>query len=149
MKEGVVDVGPELAEGEGKGVDANIEAPLTEGVASRALTLRIVGVREGSGHCRTNHFAGVEDVFAGIIPGYDNVLHCVTAALEKASTAKCVVARVFVRDGGHDEFDEIVFAGLVDEGMPEIAAISSSALVKLRCRIARLVIASEQRRDHH
>ncbi len=49
--------------------------------------------------------------------------------------AEGVVAVVLVGDGGDDGFDEEVFAGLVDDSVPEVAAIGDSSAAELGIRV--------------
>ena len=50
-------------------------------------------------------------------------------------------------DGGDDELNEVVFAGLVKERVPEVAAVPGGPLVKLRRVIRRLIKARKHRGD--
>ena len=136
MEEGVVDVRPELFDYEGDGVDADVETPLVGGVAEGALADWVVEAGEAGGGAGADYFAGVEDLVAGVGAGDDDAAEGVAGALEEAAVAEGVVAVVLVGDGGDDGFDEEVFAGLVDDGVPEIAAVGYATGAELGVRVA-------------
>ena len=147
VEELAVDVGPELMNEEGSGIDTDIRAPSACGIAKGALGLWVVEVRDPGGSARANDFADVQGIVAGVVASNHDATHRVGCALQEASASKRVVACVFVGDGGHDELDHVVLNGLVDEGMPEVAAVPSCSLVKLRRGIRGLVNASDRGRQ--
>src|ERR1700739_3257842 len=53
-------VGPELLSHVAEGVQQDVGAPDVEGVAQGALALRVVGVRNSSGHGVADDFRGIE-----------------------------------------------------------------------------------------
>jgi len=61
----------------------------------------------------------------------DGATERVAGSFPKASTAKGVVARVLVRDYGHDEFDKVILAGLVEVGVPEVSSVAGCPLMEL------------------
>ena len=69
---------------------------------------------------------------ARVVACDDGAAQRVAGALHKSATAERVVASVFMRDGGNDELDPVIFAGLVHAGMPEITPIARRTLMKLR-----------------
>ena len=71
MEEVVVDVGPELFDDEGGGINADVEAPLAAGAAEGAFAR---GVIEGGdpGSCAgADDFADVEGVVPVVVAGDD------------------------------------------------------------------------------
>ena len=97
------------------------------GVAEGALAGGVVEAGEAGGGSGADDFAGVEDLVAGVGAGDDDAAEGVAGALEEAAVAEGVVAVVLVGDGGDDGFDEEVFAGLVDDRVPEVAAVGDAA----------------------
>jgi hypothetical protein len=140
VEEEVVDVGPELLEGKDAGVDADVQAPLAERVAHGAFARRVVEVRDTGRHAGAEHFTGVEDLLAGVRTRDDDAADGVLRALDEAAMAERVVTRVLMGNSGHDELDEVVFAGLVDGGMPEVAAVTDAPFAELGVLVAALVI---------
>ena len=147
VEEGVVDVGPELLDDEGEGVDADVEAPLVGGVAEGALADGVVEAGKAGGGSGADDFAGVEDFVAGVGTGDDGAGESVAGALEEAAAAEGVVAVVLVGEGGADAFDEEVFAGLVDGCVPEVATVGDAAGTELGVGVAFEVVAGNGQGD--
>ena len=143
----MVDVGPELFDDKGESVDTDIEAPLVAGVAEGALATWVVEGGEAGGGAGADDFAGVEDFLAGVGAGDDGACESVADALDEATVAEGVVAIVFVGDGGDDGFDEEVFAGLIDDSVPEVAPIGYAAGAELGVRIALEIVACDGEGD--
>ncbi len=127
VEEVMVDIGPELFDDEGGGIDTDVEAPLASGVTEGALGGGIVQIGDAGGGSGAEDFADVEDFFAGVGTCDDGATEGIAAALEEAAVAEGVVAVVLVGDGGDDGFDEEVFAGLVYDRVPEIAAVGDAS----------------------
>ena len=81
MEQVVVDVGPELFDDEGGGIDADVEAPLAAGIAEGALGGGVVKIGETGGGPGSDDFADVEDFLAGVGTGDDGAAEGVAAAL--------------------------------------------------------------------
>src|ERR1700678_1023923 len=141
----MVDIGPELFEDEGAGVDADVQAPFACSVSEGSFSRRIVEVRDACCRSRADDFTEVEGVVACIVAGDDRATEGVSGAFPEASAAEGVVAVVLMGDRRHDEFDEVVFTGLVDEGVPKIPAIGGGSLMKFRCGVGGLGVTCEQR----
>ena len=139
----MVDVGPELFKEEGAGIDADVQAPSAGRVRECSFSRRVVEVGDSGCCSRADDLAGVEGVVACIVAGYDGATKGVAGALPEASATEGVVAAVLMGDRRHDEFDEVVFIGLVDEGVPKISAIGGGSLMKLRCGVGGLVVACD------
>ncbi len=75
-------------------------------------------------------FADVESLMTRVVAGDDGSAKRVAGAFPEASAAEGVVARVLVRDHGHEEFDEVILAGLVEVGMPEVSPLAGGTLVE-------------------
>jgi len=147
VEEGVVDVRPKLFDDEGEGVDADIQAPLIAGVAKGAFAGGVVEAGEPGRGSGADDFAGVEDFLAGVRAGDDDAGESVAGALEEAAVAEGVVAIVLMGDGRDDGFDEEVFAGLVDDGVPEVTAVGDAAVTELGIRVAFEVVAGDGEGD--
>lgn len=118
-------------------------------VLPRVLSRWVVKIGDAGCRSGADDFAAIEGVVARIVAGDDGPAESVADAFEAASPARAqrVVASIFARDGWHDEFDPVVLVGLVDEAVPEIAAIAGGALVKLGSLIGGLMIAGEKSGD--
>ncbi len=136
VKEAMVDVGPELLEDEGSGVDADVEAPLSTDVAEGALPGGVVEAGDSGGGTGSNDFADVEDFLAGVRASDERSSESVGGAFEEAAVAEGVEAVVLVSDGRDDEFDHVVFDGLVGGGVPEVAGIAEASSSELRRGVA-------------
>src|SRR5271170_7149062 len=81
MKEGMIDIWPELFEHEGGSIDTDVEAPFLRGVAEGSLACRIVQVRDAGGCASAHDFADIEGCSAGIGPRNDGAAESITGAL--------------------------------------------------------------------
>lgn len=147
VEEAVVDVGPELSQYKGGGVEADIQRPVIGGVGEGALWCRVVEIRDACGGSGADDFADIEGLFAGVGTRNDGATEGVSCAFEEAAVAEGVVAGIFMRGYGNEEFDHVVFDGLIDGGVPEIAAKANAAGTELRNTVATIAITGEKRRD--
>src|ERR1700739_1966493 len=92
-------VGPELLSHVAEGVQQDVGAPDVEGVAQGALALRVVGVRNSSGHGVADDFRGIELKGATVTV----VTKCGswhTSCDAHAALAELEVARVLMKQRG-------------------------------------------------
>ena len=131
VEDGVIDLGPELSDEVGGCVDAYVQAPLAAGVGECALGAWVVGVGEGGGHAGAEDFADVEGFVAAVGAGDYGAAQGVFGFVPVAAITQGVEAGVFVSGDGDEELHEIVFAGLVEGGVPEVASVADTAVMEL------------------
>jgi len=132
-----IDVGPELLKDAGNGIDPDIGTPFNADVSKASFTAWIVETRYAGGSTGSHDLAEVESVTPRVGARNRRATQGVGRALEHAAAAQGVVPVVFVGERGDDELHQEIGAGLVDCGVPEIAAISHRSLPKLRRRLSR------------
>ena len=79
---------------------------------------------------------------ACIVASDDSAAERVASALPEAAGAEGIVSGVFVGKGWPDKLDKVVFVGLIDEGVPVVAAVSGCPLMKFGWVVGGLVVAS-------
>jgi hypothetical protein len=77
----------------------------------------------------------------------DDAAESVADPRKEAATAEGVEACVLMRGSGNEELDHVVFGGLVDGHVPEVAAVTYFAGSGLRCGVAQVVIAHNRDRN--
>src|SRR3984893_15115373 len=110
----------------------HLSSPIPGRLLPAALLRRIVSVGETRFERISNHFGPIEARTSGVGLGNDSTRQGIAKAAEKASVTHRVVARIFVRDRGHNGFREKGSGDAIREGAPVIPRIALDSGTQLR-----------------
>lgn len=150
MEERVVNVWPELAHDEGDGVHAHVDCPAVGGIGKASVGGGVIEVGETGSSASADHLANIEGVLSRIVACDHRATQGITHARQSSSLASSqrVVARVLAGEHGADKLHPVVFAGLVQICVPEVAGVSCFLLVELWRGIGCLLFTGKQGRQH-
>jgi hypothetical protein len=138
VKEGMVDVRPELSQDERRVVQGDIHQPALACFCPCALLPRIIKVRNSRSCARSDDLRCIDGFSSRVRSCNQSSGKRIGQAFHESPVPQRVVAPILVQNGGEKEFNHIVFIRLVGKRVPIIAAMAGHSLMKLRDGIRRL-----------
>ncbi len=134
----MTDIGPEFLQHVKYAVERDLRCPFLAGFCPCALLPWVIEVGNACSGAVTNNLREVESLTASVGAGDEEPADRVARTFDVAPMVASIVAGIFTRCGGHNEFREVVAYGLIGKRVPEIAGVTCAPLMELRSLIFRL-----------